>query len=312
LWFAIFTWTILAASRIFQKAQQEGHNREFTTTLDEQQVHQMLRKLHTIDGWGKNIDNGIEESSSSSSGTTSTVLDKFKGGQSNNNKTIVGTGKNHWSHNVTPEFKQTPLVDPLIGEYSNNLRRPIDDVLKPDVPYLGVLIDGGRHYFPVPWIKNMINTISVMGYNMIHFRLTDDQAFNVQLESQPQLAYPSRLGGNTKVYSPQELKDIVQYAKSKGIVIIPEINVPGHAASWGGIPELIVQCPEFICLRGYGIPLNVSNPLLKPVLTDVLTEVVNIFDHPPFLVSGPFCYENFIGLIASSRSHVPPFPFNLS
>jgi hypothetical protein len=258
LWFAVFRLTIFAASRMFQKAQQES-----TTMFDEQQVHQMFSR------------------------TTSPVLDNFKRGQSNNNKTILGTGKNHWSHKVTPEVKQTPLVDPLIGKYSNHLR-PIDAVLKPDVPYLGVLLDGGRHYFPVPWIKNMINTISVMGYNMIHFRLTDDQVFNVQLESQPQLAYPSRLGGNTKVYSPQELKDIVQYAKSKGIVIVPEINVPGHAASWGGIPELIVQCPEFICSRGYGIPLNVSSPILKPILTDVVTEVVNIFDHPPFLVSGPF------------------------
>ena len=249
-----------------------------------------------LDGWEtKNINTSdIQESSSrSSSRTTSSILDRIKQKQSKNT-TIVGTGKDHWSHYVRPKFKQTPLVDPLIGEYSNHLTSiGHDDVLKLDVPYLGVLLDAGRHYFPIPWIKNMINTISVMGYNMIHFRLTDDQAFNVQLESHPQLAYPSRLDGNTKVYSPQELIDIVQYAKSKGIVVIPEINVPGHAASWGGIPELIVQCPEFICSMGYGIPLNVSNPLLKPVVTDVLTEIVTIFDHPPFLVSDPFMIIKF-------------------
>ncbi|MGK3746073.1 MAG: hypothetical protein ACI90V_012934, partial [Bacillariaceae sp.] len=67
---------------------------------------------------------------------------------------------------------------------------------------------------------------------------------------------------------------------------VPEINVPGHAASWGGMPELIVQCPQFICRKGYGVPLNVSNPKLRPVLKDILEEIVDIFDKPPYLHLG--------------------------
>jgi hypothetical protein len=155
-----------------------------------------------------------------------------------------------------------------------------------DVPHLGVLLDAGRHYFPVEWIKRMINVLSIMNYNLLHFRLTDDQAFNILLESHPDLAYPSIVKNNTKVYAPKELKEIVKYAKNKGIEVIPEINVPGHAGAWGGIPDLIVQCPKFICEKGYGIPLNVSNPKLRPVLKDILTEVVDIFDRPSFLHLG--------------------------
>ena len=86
-----------------------------------------------------------------------------------------------------------------------------------ELPHLGVLLDAGRHYFPIEWIKRMIDVLSIMNYNLIHFRLTDDQTFNVQLESQPLLAYPTTLNNNTKVYSPNELRDIVKYAKSKGI-----------------------------------------------------------------------------------------------
>ena len=155
--------------------------------------------------------------------------------------------------------------------------------------HLGVLLDAGRHYFSIEWIKRMIDVISKMGYDMIHFRLTDDQAFNIQLLSQPSLAYPSRLDGNIKVYQPQELKDIVQYAKRRGITMIPEINVPGHAGAWGGVPDLIIKCPNFICTHGYGVLLNLSEtnlPNIRQILFDVLTEVIEIFDHPPYLHLG--------------------------
>lgn len=67
---------------------------------------------------------------------------------------------------------------------------------------------------------------------------------------------------------------------------MPEVNVPGHAGAWAGIPHLVVHCPEFICQRGYGLPLNVTHHDLKPILTSILKEVVDIFDDPPFLHLG--------------------------
>jgi hypothetical protein len=128
--------------------------------------------------------------------------------------------------------------------------------------------------------------LAVLQYNLIQFRLTDDQVFNVQLKSHPELAYPAQRHGNTKTYTPEELRDLVAYAKHRNIVMIPEINVPGHAGAWAGIPGLIVQCPKFICEKGYGVPMNVTHPKLRPVLTDVLKEVIDIFDNPPFLHLG--------------------------
>jgi 8-oxo-dGTP pyrophosphatase MutT (NUDIX family) len=185
--------------------------------------------------------------------------------------------------NVAKDDNPYP-IDPLGGEFDVRSLRQLN--LTIDVQNLGVLLDGGRHYFPVDWIKRMIHVISVMKYNLLHFRLTDDQVFNIQLESRPLLAYPSRLDGNTKVYQPDELRDIVKFAQERGVTVIPEINVPGHAGAWGGMPELIVQCPNFICQKGYSVPLNVSNPLLRPVLKDVLVEVIDIFDKPPLLHLG--------------------------
>jgi hypothetical protein len=166
---------------------------------------------------------------------------------------------------------------------------------QPPLPfYLGVLIDAGRHYFPMKWLKQLVQYLALMRYNYIHFRLTDDQSFNVQLQSHPELAFPSVVNGNTQVYTPHQLRELVQFAKQYNITIIPELNVPGHAGAWGGggggrlpIPNLVVQCPQFTCAAGNGMPLNISHPLLlSTILPNVLHEIIDIFDHPPFLHLG--------------------------
>jgi len=175
--------------------------------------------------------------------------------------------------------------DPLRAADFPFERKGID--VKPAVEFLGTLLDAGRHYFPIEWIKKLIDRLSDMNYNLIHFRLTDDQTFNVLLKSRPDLAYPSGVDNPGKaVYSVDELKDLTAYAKERGIRIMPEVNVPGHAGAWAGIPDMIVHCPNFICQRGYGIPLNVTHHALDAILTDIIKELVEIFDDPPFIHLG--------------------------
>jgi hypothetical protein len=158
--------------------------------------------------------------------------------------------------------------------------------LKPATQYLGLLLDAGRHYFPVKWIYNLVDYLHLLGFNLLHFRLTDDQAFNVRLDSRPELAQGAA-GSNGTVYTPTELREIVAYAKSKGVSIMPEINVPGHAGAWAGrIPRIVVPCSGFICKKGYGVPLNVSHPDLIHIVRDVLTEIKDIFSTAPFFHLG--------------------------
>ena len=136
--------------------------------------------------------------------------------------------------------------------------RPKTFPFHPKVQYLGVLIDAGRHYFPISWLKDTIDVLYRMKFNFIHFRLTDDQAFNIQLESHPELAKPSAVNNpDGNVYSIEELTDLIAYANEKNITIMPEINVPGHAGAWAGYPNFLVACPEFICLKGYGANVHV-------------------------------------------------------
>jgi hypothetical protein len=191
-------------------------------------------------------------------------------------------------------------------EFSAALRGHKNDArllppLPPFVKYLGVLVDAGRHFFPLKWLYHyLLPHLHVMDYNYVHFRLTDDQNFVLNLtvtvpygnnqKKDVSLGFAARHQSAPGVYQPQELREFVRYAKEHyNIVIIPEINLPGHGGAWGAseeLPELIVQCPEYACSNGYGIPLNVSHPLLATILKQVLSQVVNIFDFPPMLHLG--------------------------
>ena len=187
---------------------------------------------------------------------------------------------------VAKNVREAPVEgDPLRAETWEFERAALP--IKPQVDYLGTLIDAGRHYFPIEWLKGAIDRLSDMNYNLIHLRLTDDQTFNVLLKSHPELAYPTAVDNEEhRVYTVNELRELTAYAKKRGIQIMPEVNVPGHAGAWAGIPDMIVHCPRFICEKGYGLPLNVTHHRIRPILTDIIKEIVDIFDDPPFLHLG--------------------------
>lgn len=153
-------------------------------------------------------------------------------------------------------------------------------------PHLGVLIDAARHYFPLPWLYGLIDFLKVLGYDLIHFRLTDDQSFVVQLDCHPQLANTAHYNRTTEFYTAQELREWVQYAKDHGVSIMPEVNVPGHAGGWSGIPGMLYPCTKFICQTSYSIPLRVDEPKVLQIIEDVLKEVLQIFQTPPYLHLG--------------------------
>ena len=162
--------------------------------------------------------------------------------------------------------------------------QPLNLTLKTDM--LGLLIDAGRHFFPVPWLKRLLDVMHVLQYNLLHLRLTDDQAFAIKLESQPNLTCPTTIFGNENVYSREDIRELIQHAHAKGISIVPEINVPGHSGAWMGIPGLVVPCKNLACITGYGLPLNASHPDIRRILTDVIREVLDIFENPAYLHLG--------------------------
>ncbi|VEU34789.1 unnamed protein product [Pseudo-nitzschia multistriata] len=235
-------------------------------------------------------------------------------------KSLVG---NPGSHPSIEENTNGSVINQITWRQRNQLissPSPLFPLLPPSLDYLGVLIDAGRHYFPVPWLYQHLRYLHDLGYNYIHFRLTDDQNFILNITipklgierrnrsiSDTSFAFVARWeqeqknlhgthngtadeGDRHVYYQPHELSKFVEFARDEyNITVVPEINVPGHAGAWGAntaVPDLVVSCPKFACSNGYGVPLNLTHPELPKILEHVLTEVVEIFHHPPFLHLG--------------------------
>ncbi|EDQ88026.1 uncharacterized protein MONBRDRAFT_37688 [Monosiga brevicollis MX1] len=110
----------------------------------------------------------------------------------------------------------------------------------PEFGWRGLLVDTSRHFMPVPILKNLINLMATIHYNVLHLHLVDDQSFPVVVPEFPHLSEEGAWHNvHPNVYTPQDLEDLVNYAGNRSIRVVPEIDIPGHSASWTfGEPQL--------------------------------------------------------------------------
>ena len=119
----------------------------------------------------------------------------------------------------------------------------------------GMLIDTSRHYLPMSELKRIVDTFPMSKFNVLHWHAVDAQSFPLNLPSAPQMAkgaYSPAL-----VYTADDLKTMVSYAADRGVRVMFEVDVPGHASSWQyGEPSIMADClkyytnvnSKFICL----------------------------------------------------------------
>lgn len=180
----------------------------------------------------------------------------------------------------------------------------------PRFPYRGLHLDVSRHYFPVAFIKKYIDLMAMHKMNYFHWHLTDDQGWRIEIKKYPKLQekasqrnetwighYNSGLGYDGKpyggFYTQEEVKEIVEYAKSKYVTIVPEIEMPGHARA------AITAYPELSCTGGphqvattWGVFDDVfcSNDETFTFLENVLNEVIAMFPYSPYIhIGGDEC-----------------------
>eukprot|EP00943_MAST-04B_sp_MAST-4B-sp1_P005514 g5514.t1 len=166
---------------------------------------------------------------------------------------------------------------------TNELPIRIED--KPRLKYRGLLIDTSRHYIPVSQILKIINGLSLLKLNVLHWHIIDSQSFPFKSKTFPRLSKYGAYDSEQAVYTHEDILKIIKYAFYRGIEIIPEIDVPGHAASWGhGYPNIIVDCPDRVAtddrLLEHGvdkIALNVLKNETYTVVFGVLKEIANLF-----------------------------------
>jgi hexosaminidase len=113
----------------------------------------------------------------------------------------------------------------------------------PDYVYRGAMLDVARHFFGVEDVKRFIDMIAYYKMNALHLHLSDDQGWRIEIKSWPNLTVH---GGSTEVgggeggyYTQEQYADIVRYANDQYIIIVPEIDMPGHInAALASYPEL--------------------------------------------------------------------------
>ena len=167
---------------------------------------------------------------------------------------------------------------------------------EPRFPWRGFMLDVARHFHPVETVLAVIDDIADLGLNRLHLHLTDDQGWRIEIESRPEL---TRIGAATQVggglaapafYTKDDYRRIVAYAAARGIVVVPEIDLPGHTnAVLTAYPELAPDGVVYAETRPAALPphpyegievgfstLDPRLPATYDLVADVLREIVEL------------------------------------
>ena len=162
----------------------------------------------------------------------------------------------------------------------------------PRFAYRGAMLDVARHFFGVDDVKRYIDDIALLKINHLHLHLTDDQGWRIQIDSWPELTKKgaaSQVGGGAGgFYTHADYRAIVEYAASRFITVVPEIDMPGHTnAASVAYPEL-----SDIPVEAYeGIEVGFSSLAIRSERTyqfvdDVVREVAAMTPGPYLHLGG--------------------------
>src|SRR5579859_3591200 len=158
---------------------------------------------------------------------------------------------------------------------------------KPRFPWRGLLIDACRHWQPVEVIKRNLDGLAEAKMNVLHWHLSEDQAFRVESKKFPKL---HELGSEGKYYTQDEIKEVVAYARDRGIRVVPEFDVPGHFTAWlVGYPELASGPGPYQIEKKYGILSPAMDPTREEIykfLDAFIQEMTGLFPDPYFHIGG--------------------------
>jgi hexosaminidase len=182
---------------------------------------------------------------------------------------------------------------------------------EPQFAYRGMHLDVGRHLFPVASIKRYIDMIALHKMNTFHWHLTEDQGWRIEIKKYPRLTSTGGFRKETLVgtgsenpqvfdgksyggfYTQEQVKEIIAYARSKFVTIIPEIEMPGHSlAALTAYPELSCTGGPFEVGTRWGIFSDVycaGKETTFSFLEDVLSEVIDLFPGTYIHIGGDEC-----------------------
>jgi len=181
-------------------------------------------------------------------------------------------------------LKQLALLNYFEGHYFIPLGNFEDHAL---FEHRGLLLDCSRHFFSKEVVKKYIDLLSFYKMNVLHWHLTEDQAWRIAIDNYPRLsefaAWRTEPDGSIYggFYSKEDIKEIVAYASEKYITVIPEIELPGHSqAAIAAYPYLSCTGDSIAVENDWGVFKEIycaGNDSVFAFLEDVLTEVMELF-----------------------------------
>ena len=178
----------------------------------------------------------------------------------------------------------------------------------PRFRYRGFMIDVGRHFFPVSYLKQMIDLMALHNINYFHSHLTEDQGWRIEIKKYPKLTEIGSKRDSTIIdwetkkfdgkphsgfYTQDEAREIVRYAADRFITVVPEIDLPGHTtAALASYPELGCTGGPYKVLCSFGVfpdVLCAGNDQTLQFTKDVLDEIMDIFPSEYIHIGGDEC-----------------------
>ena len=169
---------------------------------------------------------------------------------------------------------------------------------EPRFAYRGQMLDVGRHFFPVEFVKKYIDLMAMFKFNTFHWHLTEDQGWRIEIKKYPKLTEVGAYRDSTVIghyqdkprkwdttryggfYTQEEVKEVVKYAQERFITVIPEIEMPGHSeAALAAYPELGCTGGPYQVQGLWGIHSNIycTKEETFTFLEGVLDEVMELF-----------------------------------
>ncbi len=151
----------------------------------------------------------------------------------------------------------------------------------PRFRWRGLMIDCGRHFMPLDVIKRSLDGMAAVKLNVFHWHLSEDQGFRIESRAFPKL---TEMGSDGLFYTQEQAREIVAYARDRGIRVVPEFDIPGHTSAWFvGYPDLASAPGPFHIEREFGVFDPVMDPTRESTykfLDTFIGEMAAIFpDH---------------------------------
>ncbi|MDQ3321162.1 MAG: family 20 glycosylhydrolase [Acidobacteriota bacterium] len=149
---------------------------------------------------------------------------------------------------------------------------------KPRFAWRGLMIDSARHFQPMEVLKRNLDAMAAVKLNVLHWHLTEDQGFRVESRKFPEL---HQMGSDGDFYTQNEIREIIKYAADRGIRVMPEFDMPGHATAWlVSHPEIGSAPGPYKIERKPGIfdpTLDPTNEKTYKLLKDFFKEMSALF-----------------------------------